>query len=129
MAMTPQQRSDAARKAAATKAANRANGIGPTPKAPRAPRAPRTTAAPAWVPGATPRPTSQGQRLVVLAALEDFYAVRMNEIGITQDARDAFERYQKIKALALGPTSSAAAQTEADSALRMAAITLVKLSF
>jgi len=67
--------------------------------------------------------------MIVLAALTDLLAVRQAETGITQDARDAYAKFQKLLALALGPTANAAMQTEADSALRMAAVTLVKLAF
>lgn len=121
MAMTPQQRSDAARKASATRRANRANGTTPPARPRRA-----TRGGPAF---AAPAPSTRGQKLIALAALEDLFALKLRDTGITQDDRDAFARYEKLKALALGPTTNSAMQTEADSALRMATIALVKVAF
>lgn len=119
MAMTSQQRSAAAQKAAASRKANRANG-GP------AATSKRTRGGPAF---STPKPTYTGVRLIALAAIEDVFVMKLRDHGITPDARKAFEQYQKVKALALGPVSSTAMQNEADSALRMAIVNLAKLAF
>jgi len=118
--MTPQQRSEAARKAAAKRRANKAAGIGPTP------RTGRKRGGPAFT---TPKPAAKDLKLVALAALEDAMVVKLRDTGVTPEARKAFERYQKLKALALGPVTSPAMQNEADSALRMATVELVKLAF
>lgn len=110
------------------------------PSAPRVPRQPRTTTPRApRVPGrrrgrggpafSTPKPTTRDQKLVVVSALTDLMALNIADKGVTPEATAGFERFQKLLALALGPCSSTAAQTEADSALRMAAIQLVKLAF
>jgi hypothetical protein len=117
---TPQQRSEAARKASATRRANRAAGIGPNPSRKR------TRGGPAFT---TPKPTAQGLKLVALSALEDVFVVKLRDTGISPDARKAYETYKKLLALALGPVSSTAMQNEADAALRMATIALVKLAF
>jgi len=111
----------AGQKAAATRRANRAAGI-----APKSTGRKRARGGPAFT---TPKPTAQGLKLVALAALEDVLVVRLRDAGITPEARKAFDRYQKLKALALGAVTSTAMQNEADSALRMATIELVKLAF
>jgi hypothetical protein len=155
---TAQQIADAAAKRRVTQATNRANGI-PTvrqaraaaraakagqPFVPPTPRQPRTTGrgrrrrfnsstftnptpqAPVF---STPKPTHRAQKLIVLAALEQLFALKLAETGITDDVRHAYATYKKVKALALGPTSSDPARIEADSALRMATIHLVKLAY
>jgi hypothetical protein len=120
---------------------------GGAPKAPRAPRA--SSAGPAfrrrrhrthWSGGtppatarsgpafATPKPNRKDLLLVALASLEDVFAVKLAEQGITDDVRKSYERYKKLKALALGPTTSSAAVTEAFSALRMSVIEMLKLA-
>lgn len=121
--MTPQQRSDAARKASATRRANRAAGIGP---APRSKGTRRARGGPAF---ATPKPKAADLKLVVLAALENAFVVKMRDEGITPDARKAWDQYQKIKALGLGPVTSPAMQLEAATAMRMAIVNLSKLVF
>lgn len=113
-------RSAAAQKAAATRRANKAAGIGPTP------RTARKRGGPAFT---TPPASYRGQLLVVLANVEDLFVLKLRDKGITQDARDAFEKYKKVKALALGAASNSATQTEADLALRTAICMLVKLAY
>lgn len=74
-------------------------------------------------------PSSSALRLVAMAALEDVFFQKCAEVGVTQETRDAFAKYKKIKALALGPTSSIEAKREADAALRTSVLHLVKLTF
>jgi hypothetical protein len=112
-------RSAAAQKAAATRRANKANGTTPTSSK-------RTRGGPAF---ATPPANYRGQLLVVLAGVEDLFVLKLRDKGITQDARDAYEKYKKVKALALGAASNSATQTEADLALRTAICMLVKLAY
>jgi len=123
MAMTPQQRSDAARKAAASRRANQANG---------------TTSAPGARPTsrqvvnqykATPAPNYRDARLVAMAAVEDAFILKVKTDGINDEARDAYARYQKLKARALAPAINQETQNEADLALRMSVLHLVKLAF
>jgi hypothetical protein len=123
--VTSAQRSAAAAKAAQTRRANKAAGIAPKTSTSR------KRGGPAF---STPKPTTRGLKLVVLAQLEDLVAVHFRDIGINQEARDAFAKYQKVKTMALagsngGGALALAQQTEADSALRMAVLTLVKLVF
>jgi hypothetical protein len=119
-ALDPAARTAAARKAAATRRANRAAGVNPTPTAPGTKRGPVFSA---------PKPDARGVRLVALAALEDAFIVKLKETGVTQEARDAFAKYEKVKALALAPATSPEMQTESNSALRHAVLALVKLVF
>lgn len=153
--MTPQQIAAAAAKRRATIAANRAAGI-PTVRQQRAAaRAAKNAGATStnWktktkttstppptsnVPPAAsfgskayaaPVPTYRGQKLVALAAFESAFVLKLKEQGITTEARDGYARYQKLKALALGNVTNSATQNEADAALRMAVIHLVKLAF
>lgn len=120
---------------------------GGAPKAPRAPRAPRPAGAPrrprgrfgrassqraAAVSGpafTTPKPNRRDTLLVALAALEDAFAVKLAEQGITDDTRKAYERYKKVKALALAPSSNPQTANEAYAALRLSVIEAVKLAF
>jgi hypothetical protein len=60
-----------------------------------------------------------------LDVLENALVTKARECGITSDMERAFVRYQKIKALALRPTTDGEAQT----ALRTAVIELVKLVY
>jgi len=111
----------AGQKAAATRRANRAAGIPPKSTGRK-----RTRGGPAF---STPKPTAAGLKLVALAALEDVLVTKLRDTGITPEVRKAYDRYSKLKALALGPVTSPAMQNEADSALRMATVELVKLAF
>jgi hypothetical protein len=112
----------AGQKAAATRRANRAAGIPPKTKN----RSPRTRGGPAFT---APKPDYRSLKIVALAALEDVFVLKLRDAGITPEARKGWEVYQKLKALALAPTASPAAQIEADSALRMATANLVKLAY
>lgn len=116
--MTFEQRQAAARKAAAARRLNRMNGT-----------TVHATSAPRKRAFSTPAPNYRGLKLIALAALEDAFVVRLREHGITDDVRKAFAQYQKLKALALGPQSNSAMQNEADTALRMATVNLVKVTF
>jgi len=120
------------------------NGGAPkAPKAPRAPRAPRgfrgragrsaafraqAKSGPAF---STPKPNRRDVLLTALASLEDAFVVKLSEVGVTDDARKSYDRYQKLKALALGAgaNANAATQNEAYAALRLSVIEMLKLSF
>jgi len=130
--MTPQQRQDAARKAAATRRANRANGVGPQPK--RAGSAgPRRSHVRPTGPAFAPRPSADSLMLVALAALEDAVKAKFGTVKATPEQDHAWRQYQKVKALALHPASGAtqdlrdAAAMEARAALRTGSISLLKL--
>jgi len=118
------------------KARNRAAGIPPNnrPRAsapftpPSTPR-PTVTVTPKGPAFATPLLTARDQRLVVVAALTDLVALRRAEKTLGDDGIKAFDQFKKLLVMGLATCSTPEAQTEADSALRMAAITLVKLSF
>lgn len=113
------------------------------PPAPRAPRAPRNsrrrrssyysqpTAAPSTPRGPmfAPRPSYRALKLVALAALEAVHTQRVIENGKTPDMDVAFEKYKKVKTLALSVASSKEAQNEADAALLHATVHLLKLAF
>ena len=119
---------------------------GATPKAPRVPGAPRpprmprqfgrrarragwSTAAKAGPAFTAPKPDRRQLLLVALASLEDAFVVKLAETGISPEVRKSYDRYQKLKALALGATTNAATVTEAYAALRMSVIEMLKLSF
>lgn len=76
-----------------------------------------------------PKPTVDNARATVLVALEDLYALQCKETGITDERRECFRKYRKALAYALGPISNQAMKNEADTALRVAAIQLVKVTF
>lgn len=96
--------------------------------------------APASAPAApifnTPKPTYRAQKLAALVALESVFVQKLAEQGITQDIRDAHAKYKLLKTRALasvnGNVSTAVAagtQAEADVALKLATVQLVKLAF
>jgi hypothetical protein len=142
MPMTPQQRSAAAYKAAATRRAKllaQRGGFAPPPP-PRRPNPSFTSPPPpppppaTWAPTSgrafsTPKPTLEVARATVLVALEDLYALHVAQKGKTPEMDAAFDKYQKVLTKALGPVSSVEMQNEADTALRQAALTLVRLTF
>jgi len=66
---------------------------------------------------------------VVVKALEDLFVLVCHETGITDERRHAFEKYQAALNRSLAPSINAATQTEADTALRIAAKKLVELVF
>jgi hypothetical protein len=155
MPSTPLSRHNAAVKAAATKRRNaanaRANGFAPpsprprpawTPPPPAPPASgassPFTQALPPPPPtqprppaGAafTTKPTVSNARLAVVKALEDLFVLVCRDTGITDERRHAFEKYKAALVRALAPSVNAATQTEADTALRIAATKLIALTF
>ena len=156
MPMTPQQRSAAADKAAATKrrnaAAARAGYAPPPPPRPTPPPPPPgATYTPPPPPPPRPAPTTAfttakptvaSQRLVVVAALDDLYALVCRERGMGvglhttrgccadhDKLRDTYDRFKKVLNLALAPATNQAMQNEASVALSTAAINLVKQTF
>lgn len=102
-----------------------------------APAPPRPTQAPSNGGGlwSTPKPTIESQRAIVLASLTDLFALvaadaKQKNGGKTPDAlSEAFDRYQKMLTRALAPSTDSAMKNEADTALRVAAMNLVKLTF
>lgn len=119
MAMTPQQRTQAALKAAATRRANRANGIPPNSR-------PTTTSAPRAARGPLFPPQASAHQLLC-EALVKLEAAMVAKHGTKPpaDVEEAFTKYQKCKALALHATTLT---TEAAVALRAAAIAAIKLA-
>jgi hypothetical protein len=94
------------------------NGFRPTPPVPQTPVF------------ATPAPTYRALKLASLASLEETFKQKLAETGINDEQRAAWATYKKVKALALGTTNNnIAMQNEADLALRMATIALVKLTY
>jgi len=79
----------------------------------------------------TPRPNYRALKLAALVALESVFTQKLAEQGITDEVRSAYGTYRKLKTLALAPSASTTPemQREADVALRMATINLVKLAF
>jgi hypothetical protein len=118
----------AGQKAAATRRANRAAGIPPksTTKSAGTSRSTLNNYKAA-------QPSSNALLLAALAAFESAMKAKLaddRKAGkLSPDAPKQFETYQKLKALALGPTQNDAMRTEAQSALRMAVIAAVKLLF
>jgi hypothetical protein len=93
------------------------------PPPPPPPTAPRATAF------ASAAKTVAEQRLAVTNALVDLFALVCAEKGKSQERIDAFELYKKAMRRALSPASSTQDQNEADVALRLATITLIKQTF
>lgn len=116
MAMTPQQRSAAASKAAATRRANRAAGI---------PSGSGNGTAPRRGPLFPPKQTAHELLCEALVKLE---AAMVAKHGAkpAPEVEAAFAKYQKCKALALHAGTPA---PEAAVALRMATVEAVKLVF
>jgi hypothetical protein len=129
---------------AAAKAA-KAGQPAPPPRAPRPPRQPRpgrgrrarfNNGAPRVAPVsgpvfATPAPNARALKLAGLVALEAAFTQKVVELGkgVTDELRDAYAKYKKCKALALGAVANSAMQNEADTALRLAVVALVKLTY
>jgi hypothetical protein len=119
----------------------------PPPPAPKAPRAPRarfgrrrgfgrhvshvSTPTPTGPVFSTPKPALRPLRLAALVALEDVFKQKCMDqpTTVTEDVRSAFKQYQKVKNRALAPSTDVAMQNEADTALRVATLNLVKLAF
>jgi hypothetical protein len=114
------------RRKAANANAGRGSSSGSYYTPPVQPQAPPVNRAPLF---GTPKPTHRALKLVALAALEAAFVQKLVEKGRTPDVDDAFTKYKKIKALALGHAATAAAQNEADAALLHATVHLVKLAF
>jgi len=120
----------AGQKAAATRRANRAAGIPP-----KTSRRNGTTkgASRAVLNTYTAQPSSNALQVVALAAFEAAVKAKLGDDRkrgtLAADAPQAFDRYQKLKALALGPTVNDASRVEAQSALRMSMIAAIKLIF
>jgi len=68
-------------------------------------------------------------RLAVVKALEDLFVLVCRDTGITDERRHAFEKYKAALGRALAPSINAATQTEAETALRIAATKLIALTF
>jgi hypothetical protein len=118
--------------------APRAPGVPRPPRQPRAPRFGRRARGAGWGQAAkagpaftAPKPDRRQLLLVALASLEDAFVVKLSETGISPEVRKSYDRYQKLKAMALAPTATAnsTTQTEAYAALRMSVIEMLKLSF
>jgi len=67
--------------------------------------------------------------MVVLAAIEDLFVLTCKEQGITPQRRAAFDKYKLTLTRALAPSPDQASQNEADTALRVSIIQLVKEAF
>jgi len=118
-----------------------------TPPPPSAPKAPRprfgrrrgfgrnvshvSTPRPTGPVFSTPKPALRPLRLAALVALEDVFKQKCMDqpATVTEDVRTAFKQYQKVKNRALAPSTDVAMQNEADTALRVATLNLVKLAF
>jgi hypothetical protein len=112
----------------------------PTPRAPKAPRQGANPGqkrrgargGPAFT---TPKPSLHGLKLVALSAIEDVFVTKLRDHGVTDEARKAHATYKKLLAVAVGTSHAtsaaltAAQQAEADTALRLAIIALVKQAF
>jgi hypothetical protein len=100
---------------------------GGAPRVPRTPRAPRAPGRPKRGQAfATPKPNRQALALEALSKFEDLLVVTASENGVTAQLEKQFERYQKVKALAIGAGTTA---PEALAAMRLALIEAVKLCF
>jgi hypothetical protein len=97
------------------------------PQAPRAPRAAgqapgRKRGGPVF--GAKPDATALAAE--ALAKIEDLLVVKAAANGVSKELEKEFEKYQKLKALALGRGTTAG---EASTAMRMTLISAIKLVF
>jgi hypothetical protein len=114
----------------------------PPPPPPPPPSSPRPQAAPRPTAFTAPKPTVRNQRQVVVAALEDLFVLVMRDSGLGtgahakpgccpahDDARKAFDGYKKALNRALAPSINVETQNEADAFLRLAAISLIKVTF
>ena len=77
----------------------------------------------------TPVVSTQGAKLVALAAFEDVVKATFAKGGITDEARSDWDKYKKLKTLALSPSATKELQNEADAALRMAITRLLRIAF
>jgi len=97
--------------------------------APPPPPPPAAQPASTWTPGQAALPTVDDARAEVLVALENLYVLQCKATGITDEKRNAFDKYQKALTRALAPSPDPMMANEAATALRVAAIHLVKLTF
>ena len=97
---------------------------------PRTPRTPKVKmhGGPAFT---TALPTAAELQVQALAKLEDALVMTAQEKGITAATEAAFTKYQKLKTMALAqsPTSNLALRNEANVAMRMALIEIIKIAF
>lgn len=122
----------------------------PPPPRPRVPPftqapPPPPPAAPTQRPGAaftTPKPTVRSQRQTVVVELENLFVLVCRDSGLGagthttvgccaahDEMRKTFDTYKKTLHRALAPSANTATQNEADTALRLAAVALLKLTF
>jgi hypothetical protein len=119
----------AGQKAAATRRANRAAGIPPKSSKGTAAGTSRSV----LNNYKTAAPSANALLLAALAAFEAAMKAKLSDDRragkLAPEAPKQFETYQKLKALALGPTTNDAMRTEAQSALRMSMTAAIKLLF
>jgi len=107
------------------------------PAPPPAPATPRPGQA-----FSTPKPTVKNQRLEVVAQLENLFVLVCRDSGLGvgthtkggccaahDEMRKTFDTYKKTLNRAIAPSVNSATQNEADTALRLAAVALLKLTF
>lgn len=96
--------------------------------APRAPRKTKMRGGPAFT---TTLPTAADLQVIALAKLEDALVMTASEKGITAATEASFAKYQKLKTMALAQsaTSNLALRNEANVAMRMALIEIIKIVF
>lgn len=76
-----------------------------------------------------PQPTIENARAEVLVALETLYALQCRAKGITDEMRNTYDKYEKALTRAMAPSTDPLLRNEAETALRVAAIQLVKVTF
>lgn len=96
---------------------------------PPPPPPPAAQPASTWTPGQGALPTVEDAKAEVLVALENLYVLQCKATGITDEKRNAFDKYQKALTRALAPSPDPLMANEAQTALRVAAMHLVKLTF
>ena len=75
-----------------------------------------------------PKPDARALKLAALVAIEEAFK-STPPATVTQDMRDAWDRYQKMKTRALAPSLRPEDANEANTALLVATASLVKLAF
>lgn len=108
-----------------------ANGTAPASRVTGAPRAPRKTKMRGGPAFATALPTAAELQVQALAKLEDALVMTAQEKGITAATEAAFAKYTKLKAVALASVTSGnmALRNEANVAMKLALIEIVKVTF
>jgi len=96
--------------------------------APRAPRKSKMRGGPAFI---APLPSAAALQVQALAKLEDALVMTAQEKGITAATEASFAKYTKLKAVALAQsaTSNVALKNEANVAMKMALIEIIKITF